>query len=128
MKDHSPISVGDLAEWIIDNRSGSAFKDNTFVELCAGIQEDIEKHNLLFVLDDQGTIIGVMSFLPDRENKILFVRNILVTKHSAMKIFAQDFLERFPAFHVSGNRNNEHIMYNTSRLVNHILNMNGGVY
>lgn len=127
MKEQSPISVGELAEWIIDHRSGSAFEGDSFEDLCAGIQEDIKNHNLLYVLDNNaGTLIGVVSYMPDRTNKVLFVRNILITKHTALVIFAQHFSQHFFCYNIVANRYNENIMYNTSRLIGHLLKMKGG--
>lgn len=121
MKDNVPVSVGQLAEWIIANRKGSAFKNDTFENICAGIQEDIKNNNLLFVLDDDSEIIGVVSFTSDRTNRILFVRNILITRHSALVIFAAHFKQHFDGYIITANRGNQEIMYNTSRLIGHLL-------
>lgn len=127
MKQPPKISVGELAEWIIKHRKGAAFEGDSFESLCGGLFEDIKNNNLLYVLDnDDGEIIGILSTIPDRTNKILFVRNILITKHSALVIFAQHFRQHYDGYQVAGNRFNETIMYNTSRLVGHLLSMKGG--
>lgn len=127
MKEHEPISVGELAEWILEHRKGAAFEGDSFEALCGGIQEDIKNHNLLYVLDnDNVELIGVISFMPDRTNKILFVKNILITKHTALVIFAQHFKQHFSWYNIMANRYNENMMYNTSRLINLLLNSKGG--
>lgn len=118
---NTPIAVAELVEWIMTNRKGNAFKDDSYEELVAGVQEDIANHNLLFVLDDKDKLIGVVTFIADRENCVLFVRNILVTRYSALAILAQHFKEHFDGFVLCANRNNEEIMYDTHRLINHLL-------
>lgn len=118
---NTPVSVQELVEWIITNRKGSAFKGDTEFELMAGVQEDIANHNLLFVLDSNDKLIGVTTFIIDHENGVLFVKNILITQYSALAIFAQHFKDHFQGFGICANRNNEEIMYNTSRLINHLM-------
>lgn len=118
---NTPVSVQELVEWIITNRKGSAFKGDTEFELMAGVQEDLANHNLLFVLDSNDKLIGVTTFIIDHENGVLFVKNILITQYSALAIFAQHFKDHFQGFGICANRNNEEIMYNTSRLINHLI-------
>lgn len=118
---NTPVAVKELVEWIITHRKGNAFKGDTEFELMAGVQEDIANHNLLFVLDNNDSLIGVVTFIKDRENCVLFVKNLLVTRYSALAILAQHFKEHFDGFALCANRNNEEIMYDTNRLINHLM-------
>jgi hypothetical protein len=122
---NTPIAVTELVEWIMTNRKGNAFKGDTFDELIAGVQEDIANHNLLFVLDENDRLIGVTTFVADHEHFVLFVKNLLVTKYSALAILAQHFKEHFDGFGICANRNNEEIMYDTHRLINHLIYSKG---
>lgn len=118
------ISVGDLADWIVEHRKGNAFKDDTWENIVAGLQDDIEHGNMLFVCNDHNNIIGVITFISDRENKVVFVRNILITKYTALAIFAQHFRENFKGYALCANRYNEEVMYDTNRLINHLIKRN----
>lgn len=111
-------TIGSLAEWVMKHRKGNAFKDDTLDNIVSGLQDDIANNNLTYVLDDTGEPIGLMTFLPDSSNKLLFVKNILVTKHTALKIFAQHFLQNFDGWTITGNRNDEQLFYSAHRLIN----------
>lgn len=115
-------TIGSLAEWVMKHRSGNAFKDDTLDNIVAGLQEDISNNHLTYVLDDMGEPIGLMTFLPDSSNKLLFVKNIIVTKHTALKIFAQHFLQNFDGWNITGNRNDEQLFYSAHRLINLLTN------
>lgn len=111
-------TAGMLAEWIIEHRKGDAFKDDSLERLCSGLCEYANCGNMLYVLDSDVHIIGVATFLPDHTNKMLFVQNVLITKHTALVIFAQHFKQNFNGYSIVAYRNNEQVMYNTSRLIN----------
>lgn len=116
-------TIGELAEWIVANRKGSAFVGDTLQNIIAGLQEDVPRGNVLFVLDEDCKFIGVATFIVDRTNFIFFVKNLLVTRYAALPIFAQHFLEHFNGYAIAANRNNEEIMYDTNRLISHLKNM-----
>lgn len=116
-------TIAELAEWIVTNRKGNAFKNDTFENIVAGLQEDVPNGNVLFVLDESGEFIGVMTFIIDRVNFLFFVKNILLTRYACLPIFAQHFTEHYKGYAVCANRYNEEIMYDTSRLVGHLLGM-----
>jgi hypothetical protein len=111
-------SAGELADWILENRKGNAFKGDTWENLVAGLSEDSKHNNMVYVLNDSGNIIGIMTYMADRVYRILFVKNILITKHSALSILAEHVRENFEGFDIAGNRDNDTIYYNMSRLIN----------
>lgn len=115
-------TVGTLAEWVIKNRRGDAFKDDTLDNVIAGLQDDITNNELTYVLNDSGEPIGLMTFTQNPEEKTLFVKNILITKHTALVIFAQHFLQHFNGWDISGNRNNVQVTYDSHRLINLLTN------
>lgn len=122
---NSKIAVTELVEWIISNRKGSAFKDDTYEQLMDGVQEDIAQHQLLFVLNETGNLIGLVTFSVDQINFVVFVKNILVTRYSAVQIFAQHFTDNFNGYVLSARRDSEEILYDTHRLIGHLMNMKG---
>lgn len=117
-------TIAELAEWIVENRKGGAFFEDTLENVIAGLQEEVPKGNVLFVLNEDCQFIGVVTFIIDHENKIFFVRNLLVTRHAALAIFSQHFTEHFNGYAICANRYNEDIMYDTSRLIGHLKNAN----
>lgn len=115
-------TIGTLAEWVIKHKRGDAFKDDTLENVICGLQTDVANNELTYVLDDLGEPIGLMTFTQNPEEKTLFVRNILITKHTALMIFAQHFLQHFNGWDITGNRNNVQVTYDSHRLINLLTN------
>jgi len=108
-----------LADWILKNRNEHVLVGDTKESIALGIQEDIKHNNILYVYDDnEMDFIGVVSFMPDRENEILFVRNLLITKHGTLEIFVRYFQMQFPNYRIAANRKNQYMEYNYARIVN----------
>lgn len=120
MNEHN---IGCLAEWIMLHRRGGAFKDNTLDQIVAGLAVDIEENNLLYVFDDDlCDFNGLVTLIADREHKILFVKNLIITRHSALVVFMRYFNEHFLGYMISANRKDIEVEYNVNRLF-HLLNL-----
>lgn len=116
MKEHT---IEMLTDWIIKHRNENIFVDDTKEQIALGIQQDVRNGNILYAYDDDlMDFIGVVSFIADHTNRILFVRNILVTKHTALVQFINYFKHSYNGFHITANRKNKYVHYNTFRLVN----------
>lgn len=118
-------SVGMLAEWCMKHKKGNAFKDDTLENIICGIQEDLKNGNILWVIDEDGQFIGVVSFRKDEENRILLIRNLVITRHAALTVFVRYFNMRFgEGWAIHAVRKDEYVEYNTHRLCNLLLTIN----
>lgn len=121
MKEHT---IEMLTDWILRHRNESVFVDDTKEQIALGIQQDVKNGNIIYAYDDnEMDFIGVVSFIVDNTNKIFFVRNILVTKHTALVQFINFFRAHWPGYHITANRRNSYVQYNTFRLCNLLTDM-----
>ena len=109
----------EVAEWILDNKRGNAFRNATLESLVHNIATEAENKNMLHVADEDG-LIGVVIFQKDLGNKLLFIKQLLVTRHAALVVFIEYFKMEFAGYSIAANRNDEYVMYNTNRML-HLL-------
>lgn len=106
-----------LTEWILKHRNDSVFVGDTKEQIALGIQQDVKDNTILYVWDDnENDFIGVVSYRVDRNEKIVFVRNLLITKHSSLVVFIKFFEMSCPGYTIAANRKNKYINYNTFRM------------
>ena len=95
------ISVGELAEWVIENRRGKAFYGYTFGKVIDEIIECQKKDGLL-IISDGPVITGVICCEDRKEAKILFVYDILTTSKKALKQMLKYCIEHYPGYIIEG--------------------------
>lgn len=119
-------TIEELSEWIVRNRKGNAFTDCDKSDIALGLYEDIKNQNVLYAWDDKvNDFIGIVVYSKDVTNKVLFIRQILITKHTALVQFINAFHRMFQDFVICANRDNEYVMYNTYRLTNLLTKVKG---
>ena len=108
-----------LADWILKHRNSEVFVGDTKESIALGIQEDVKNCCLLYAFDDNiMDFIGVLSYKLDKESKIFFIRNILITKHTSLVYFINYFRMYYSDYRITGNRDNQYVQYNSFRLCN----------
>lgn len=117
-----PTTIGLLVNYIVENRKDTAFVRYNPDQIALSVNDDIENNNLTYVLDEEGDFMGVMTFIRDECHKILFIKNLVVTKTAAMVVFTKYIQKRFPNWSVLANRKNKKMNYNTHRLFHLIQN------
>lgn len=110
------MNVGELTEWILENREGNAFLDWTERDIIQGINYAIHAGTLLYALEN-GHLQGVM-VMATLKDKELFIEAAVTTKKGVLVKFAQAILERFPGYRVTAKRNGRIIQYDMHKVVN----------
>ena len=93
------ISVGQLADWIIANRKGDAFKQFSWEEIVITINESIEQNALICAVDND-SIFGVCCGELDTERRVYHAANIITVTPRAMVAMIHRFKELFPKYEV----------------------------
>lgn len=90
------ITVRDIVEYILKNRSGMAFKNWTADQLAVDIAKAIDERLLSVVTNDAGKIVGVVrGKYYDDKTKTIFIDNI-VTSSGMMKKAVSTALLLYP--------------------------------
>ena len=78
------ISFEELAEWIVKNRRGNAFKDYSLLKIVEELTLCSANDALLYVTDESG-IVGVACCYNDKENKLLQGWDVLTIKPNVFR-------------------------------------------
>ena len=100
------ITVGELTDWILKNRSGTAFKGLTKEQIVNELTLCIDNKSLVCVSGKEG-IYGVLCFERNGEDKTLYVYNILTVRRGIVKHMAKFVRDNFPGFIVTGHNRHE---------------------
>lgn len=114
------ITIGQLAEWILENRRNTAFNYSVPMivdELC-----DCADNDSMLTIVDNGEIVGIVCWRINHTDRILFVMDILTTTKEAIKEMMLVFKKRFDGYKIQGhNRNGRFRNFkNTNKLINRI--------
>ena len=93
-----------LAEWILKNRSGMAFKDYDMATVCKEILECLENDTMLMVEDEKQNIVGVFFGRKNVITKEFFVYDILTTEPWVLKEMIKYFINKFPGYSIHGTK------------------------
>ena len=114
-------TIKELVDFVMNHRKGKAFEDWTPIELATCFVEDVEQRELFYSTDNNGLINGIVHVHINRNNKIIFVRNILTTSRGVLKSFIKRFAEWYPTYKLEARRHDRFVAYDTNRLTNKIL-------
>lgn len=95
-----------LANWIMDNRRGMAFRDYDMATVCKEILECLENDTMLMVEDEKQNIVGVFFGTKNEATKNFFVYDVLVTEPWVLKEMLIYFNNKFPGYSISGTKKN----------------------
>ena len=84
----------DLAEWIIKNRKGEAFKNYDMARLCKEIVECATNDTMLCVEDENKNIVGVYFGEVNHDTKVFFIHDILATSTFVLKEMLKYFIKK----------------------------------
>lgn len=92
----------ELAEWILKNRKGPAFKDYTMATLCKEIVNCAEARTMMIVKDENDKIAGVYFGEFNHPAKSFFIYDILATNTWVLKEMLLDFQKKYPDYSICG--------------------------
>lgn len=110
------ITVGQLLDFVMENRKGKVFKGYTRGQVAAALTEGIEDGTLFYCATLDEKITGMILAFKIHEPKVLFVTENLAMKMSNLKEFARKAKIKFPGWSIEAMRHDKHRKYNTDRL------------
>ena len=89
----SSLTIKDLVEFVIKNRYGKAFKDWSSDSIAIAFRDAIKNNCLVYSLNSNGEINGVLLAERFDDYKVLHINNILTTEKGIVKKFLSKFFE-----------------------------------
>lgn len=115
------VSVGDLADWILEHRKGDAFPGYDWHDLVDDIERCIDENSLV-VAAEGDKIYGVCCGELDTERRVYHAANIITITPRAMIVMIQRFHELFPKYEVRVKRKGkDRILNNTEKTLNRLV-------
>lgn len=117
------ITSEDLVEFIKqERRDTNAFRGYTDHEIVSDLMVSATVNGLCVVTDRHDNVLGVLTSMPDIEEKTLHISNVVVktalrNKRTVIKEMLKEFYKRFSAFTIIAIRRNKHKVYNTKELL-----------
>jgi len=113
-------TLGELIEYVLRNRKGNAFKGEDERTIARNIVHASCDDALLYYLDKEDNICGIVIAVEDNKNKIMFIQNILTTNERAIVEFIKIFKQKWPAHTIMAHRKGKPMTYNTTKLINRL--------
>lgn len=115
------ISIADVVGWVLKQRRGKAFINQTRQQIGWSIERAINHDAFGYVTDMQGEMLGLCLATPDGNEKTLRVHQILCIDKRALPALVGRFRKQFKGYRILANRRGREVSYDTKRLIEHIL-------
>lgn len=122
------VTLGQLVEYVLKNRRGKAFFGYTEQQIAIDILMFAKMGTMLYDVNDNDEICGIVIADKTEEDKTMFVRDVLTTSPNTLKKFIAHFKSKFPTYRLIAQRwrglgrNKAKIVnYNTDKLCNKIM-------
>ena len=121
------VTLGQLVEFVLKNRKGRAFYDCSEQHIAFDIWEAAKEGTMLYAVDNDKEICGIVVASKVEEMQMMFIKNILTTQPWAIKRFVEIFQQRYPDYRLRAQRwhgkdKPKMVDYKTERLCSKILN------
>lgn len=100
------MNIEQIVEWIMNNRTGAAFKDYSKEKIILQLWESSFYCVFRAAFDEQGNLIGVVCGTRDINRKQIFIDDILVTKPHVVRLFIESCNEAYPDYEIHGIKEN----------------------
>lgn len=111
------IRINDAVRWVMEHRKNKAFIHQTRQQVGWAIDRAINANAFGYVIDAEGALLGLCCGTPDRENKTLWVSQILCIDRRALPALVERFHEQFNGYKILAKRRGKEVSYDTERLV-----------
>ena len=109
------ITIGQMADWILENRKNKVFKNYTKEEIAIAIVDGIESNTLLYEAEGD-KILGMLLSVKMEDKKIIFVTENLATNLTILGRFLRRMLEMYPGYNIEGIRHGKIHKFTTDKL------------
>jgi len=96
------VSVGELVDWIWDNRRCIVWKEYTKIKIFEEVNWCITYGSLCYSTDSKGALDGVTCGRLDHDKKVFYVINILCLKTEALKNMLNWLITLYPNYTLEG--------------------------
>ena len=121
MQQNNRLTIGNLVEWIIDNRRGKAFEGWTKDHLAVVLHSKLDSKTATYTVDEEGRLTGVVIIEIAPEYKRVHVNHVLTTAKGALKQLIKTFTLWYPGWDIQAYRRDEDlVLYKTDKLVSKI--------
>lgn len=109
----TPLTLGNVVDWILANRRGAAFKGWTYEEVAREVYYHSRNSTMLVLIDEtKGCIVGYISYIVASDNcfnHYAYIQNMLSTTTGAIHKFLRAGRERYHGAikYVVGERTNK---------------------
>ena len=109
------ITIGQMADWILENRRNKVFKDQTKEQIAIALADGIAENTLLYeAVEDK--ILGVILAVKMEDKKIIFVVENLATNLRTLGNFLRRMIEMYPGYNIEGIRHGKIHKFATDKL------------
>ena len=120
------VTLGELVLYVLNNRKGNAFLNYPEHAIAGNILKASNDGTMLYAVNDNGEICGVVVGFNDVPNNLMYVNDILTTERWVLPKFIRQFKNMFPNHKLVGSSiGTGYLFYNTERLVKHFLAKEG---
>jgi len=109
------ITIGQMADWILENRSNKVFKDQTKEQIAIALSEGITENTLLYEAAGD-KILGMILAVRMEDKKIIFVTENLATNLTILGRFLRRMIEMYPGYNIEGIRHGKIHKFTTDKL------------
>lgn len=108
-------TVGQLLDFVLENRTNKVFKGFSDAQVAASIAEGLQD-GTLFYAEKEGKLIGMILAIKIHKPKVLFVTENLAMSLDTLKQFAIMAQARFPGWKLEAMRHGKHRKFDTTKL------------
>lgn len=111
------ITIGQLTDWILENRKNKVFKGWTRLEIAQSIKRAVEDESIMYFFDTQHEIKGVVLGVKFPEKQVMFISEILTIQPKVMQNFTKIFGLLYPDWTLEAMRHGKHKVYKTKQFI-----------
>lgn len=108
------VTLGQLVQYVLDNRKGNAFKDYDELTIALLIQRAASAGTMLYSCDSFDAPNGIV--VATKMERRMHINDILTTDSSVMHVFVSTFKQRWPECQLTATRKGHLVQYDTDRL------------
>lgn len=96
------MNIYSVVDWVKKHRTGDAFKSYEDEDIIRHIVNSIRQDVFRLRIDECKNIIGIVCGARDDANKVIFIHDILTTRHGVVKQFLTECIEKYPDYEIHG--------------------------
>ena len=112
------LTFKDLFDFVLKHKGTKTFMGFSDEVIAGMLKRGLDEETLLYALDNDNHICGMILAVKDDEKKVLFITENLAMSISTLKLFAKIAKERLPDYTLQAVRHCKHRIFNTEKFYN----------